>query len=90
MFNIQKYIELFKINNKFRISIILIAVSLLAILIGVVALFLNRTTVTYTVTFDSAGGTTITEQVVKSGEKVKKPNDPIKEGYCFREWQYQG
>lgn len=42
---------------------------------------------TYTVSFDSMGGTTIDSQTVKAGESVKKPSDPQKEGFTFVEWQ---
>lgn len=43
--------------------------------------------VTYTVTFDSMGGTVIDSQVVKEGESATKPKDPQKEGFTFVEWQ---
>ena len=41
---------------------------------------------TFTVKFDSNGGTTISNQIVKKGNKVAKPIDPIKEGYTFKGW----
>ena len=40
----------------------------------------------YTVTFDSKGGSTITSQEVKKGNKVTKPADPTKDGYTFGGW----
>ena len=40
-------------------------------------------TVTYTVTFDSNGGTEIDPVKVPSGSTIEKPNDPLKEGYVF-------
>ena len=43
----------------------------------------------YTVTFDSDGGTVILDQVVKKGDTVSKPVDPIKEGYSFVRWEYE-
>ena len=43
---------------------------------------------TYKVTFDSNGGSSIKEQIVNEGERVTKPNDPIKDGYLFVEWLY--
>lgn len=42
--------------------------------------------VAYHVTFRSDGGTEIAEQQVKSGEKISKPQDPVKEGYHFLGW----
>ncbi|MCF7926997.1 MAG: Ig-like domain-containing protein [Candidatus Izimaplasma sp.] len=38
---------------------------------------------TYTVTFDTDGGTEIAAQEVKNGYKVTKPQDPEKDGYVF-------
>lgn len=37
----------------------------------------------YTVTFDTAGGTLITEQEILNGGKVTKPSDPLRDGYLF-------
>ena len=45
---------------------------------------------TYVVTFDSNGGTYVTNQKVKKGNYVSKPVDPIKEGYEFVEWRLDG
>lgn len=41
----------------------------------------------YKVVFDSNGGTSVPEQIVKKGEKVSKPTNPTKEGAEFGEWQ---
>lgn len=43
-------------------------------------------TSSYTVTFDSAGGSAIRSIRVKSGEKIKKPDDPQKKGYSLNQW----
>ncbi len=40
----------------------------------------------YTITFDSAGGTTVPSQKVLSGKKIKKPAAPTKVGYTFTGW----
>ena len=42
--------------------------------------------VTYTVTFDSNGGSNVTAVTVKENTKVTKPTDPTKEGYTFKGW----
>jgi uncharacterized repeat protein (TIGR02543 family) len=39
-----------------------------------------------TVTFDSQGGTAVSSQNVKKGQKVTEPTDPIWEGYSFEGW----
>ena len=44
----------------------------------------------YTVTFDTNGGTVISKQLVKEGNVVIKPENPIKKGYIFKEWQLDG
>ena len=44
----------------------------------------------YKVTFDSDGGTAVSEQIVKKGEKATKPDDPLKENSEFLEWQLDG
>ncbi|MBO4863580.1 MAG: InlB B-repeat-containing protein [Eubacterium sp.] len=42
--------------------------------------------VTYTVAFNTNGGSPVSSQSVKSGEKAVKPADPVKEGYIFDGW----
>ena len=42
----------------------------------------------YTVTFDTTGGTTISSVTVEDGNVVTKPKDPTKEGYTFAGWYY--
>ncbi len=44
---------------------------------------------TFTVTFDSDGGTAVASQKVKKGEKATKPANPQKEGFEFDGW-YNG
>lgn len=40
----------------------------------------------YTVSFDTAGGSTVAKQIVIKGNKVIKPADPVKDGYWFVGW----
>ncbi len=42
--------------------------------------------ITYTVSFDSRGGSTVAPITVKKGEKVSKPADPTKDDYTFNGW----
>lgn len=46
--------------------------------------------VTYTVTFDSDGGSAVDPQIVESGAKATAPADPTKSGATFNEWQKDG
>lgn len=41
---------------------------------------------TFTVTFESNGGSAIEAQTVQEGDKVERPEDPTKEGYTFGGW----
>lgn len=42
----------------------------------------------HTVTFDSAGGSFIPNQIVEDGKKVIAPSIPTREGYDFVDWMY--
>lgn len=44
----------------------------------------------YMITFDSNGGTSVEKQFVRVGEKVSEPENPVREGYQFVEWQLNG
>ena len=43
-------------------------------------------TTTYTVTFDSDGGSSVASQTVESGGLATEPTDPTKSGYTFDGW----
>lgn len=61
--------------------------SVIGVVILGIFLLLNKT---YTVTFDTKGGTIYRSVEVKKGEKVNKPDDPVMMGYTFLYWQKQG
>jgi len=42
----------------------------------------------YTVEFDSKGGSAVSSQNVKEGDKVTEPPDPTKDGYVFGGWYW--
>ena len=71
---------------------ILINCSLVLMILAVVTICFSGCSkkVTYTVTFDSMGGTQIDSQLLKEGESATKPKDPQKEGFTFVEWQLDG
>lgn len=46
--------------------------------------------VTYTVTFDSNGGSAVEEIVVRENDVVLAPEAPTRKGYTFVSWQYNG
>ena len=61
-------------------------ITLLACIWGGVSCEQNLPEETYTVTFDSDGGSEIKPVTVNDGEKVTKPEDPTKTGYTFKGW----
>ncbi len=71
------------------ISICLIA--LIFIIALCIAFFLpKKEAITYyQVSFNSDGGTSISNQKVKKGDIVNIPDNPSKEGYIFVRWEYQ-
>ncbi len=46
----------------------------------------GSTTASYSVTFDTNGGSTVAKQTVEDGKKATKPADPTKAGYEFTGW----
>ena len=46
----------------------------------------NVAVTTYTVTFDSDGGSEVASQTVESGKTATRPTDPTKTGYSFNGW----
>lgn len=46
--------------------------------------------VTYTVTFNTDGGSKISSKKVTEGNKVSKPSNPTKDGYTFVSWTLDG
>lgn len=47
----------------------------------------NNNQITYTVTFNSNGGTSVATQTIKANGVAKRPTNPTKEGYVFVEWR---
>lgn len=45
---------------------------------------------TISITFNSDGGTTISNQIVEKNKQLSKPIDPVKEGYTFKGWMLNG
>ncbi len=73
---------------------ILIIVCLVICIVVALVLFLlpkdkNKDATSYTITFNTDGGSLVNNQNVLEGEKVIKPSDPTKEGYTFEYWTYQ-
>ncbi len=63
------------------------------LLLGIMCLvgyFIYPKDTDHKVSFDSDGGTSIVEQVVKNGEKANKPVNPTKENNEFIEWLLDG
>lgn len=56
----------------------------------IATIFLVSNNKSYTIKFDSNGGTAIENQIVKKGDKIVKPIDPTKDGYKFEGWYLDG
>jgi uncharacterized repeat protein (TIGR02543 family) len=54
------------------------------------AIWKENAPITYTVKFDSNGGSTVSSQTVKKGEKASTPSNPTYSGHTFKEWQLNG
>ena len=52
--------------------------------------FSTNSQTTYTVTFDSAGGSAVPAVTVNAGETVAKPANPVMGGYIFKNWLLAG
>lgn len=74
-------------NRKTKIGI---AIGIIVALIITIILCLVLKSRTYTITFDTNGGTKISSQEVNNGETAIKPIDPEKEGYNFDGWYLNG
>ena len=71
-------------------SLKIVLVSLGVVILAIIMfLFLNYKP-TYTIKFDTAGGNEISDQIVKKGELIVRPANPIKDNYVFTNWYYNG
>lgn len=57
---------------------------------GNITLTADWTINTYTVRFDTAGGSSVPEQAIDHGQKVTEPAAPTREGYEFTGWLLDG
>ena len=76
--------------NKNKIFIIVSSIITIIIFTIIIVLITNKKPITYSVTFETNGGSLIETQIVKKDDTVQKPLNPVKEGYVFDEWTYLG
>ena len=57
---------------------------------GDITLTAGWTINTYTVRFDTAGGSSVPEQAIDHGQKITEPAAPTREGYTFTGWLLDG
>ena len=77
------------INKKTKYFLIFGIVILLVVLLLVLLLSFGKNK-KYDVIFDTNGGTTMENIVIKENGTIEKPVDPTKEGYVFIGWYYNG
>lgn len=70
-------------DRKKKIIIAVVIIVILLIILGIILLLNNKT---YTVNFDTKGGTSVESQSVKKNGVATEPENPIKEGYIFLGW----
>lgn len=73
--------------EKKRLIILLFFIMIFIIAIIISSLYYNNK---YSVHFETGTSEVILTQYVTKNKKIEKPNDPIKEGYIFKEWQCNG
>ncbi|MBE6147940.1 MAG: hypothetical protein E7167_00295 [Firmicutes bacterium] len=69
-------------SKPYKVSCYVLA-TIIAILTAALILYLQKT---FTVTFDTKGGTIYQAVEVRPNTEVMKPSDPIMEGYIFDGW----
>ncbi|MGN1398569.1 MAG: InlB B-repeat-containing protein [Erysipelotrichaceae bacterium] len=65
-------------------------IAVILIVLALVLFILPSKDKTYTVSFDTDGGTEIASLTVSENSQLVLPQDPVKEGYVFVEWQLDG
>lgn len=71
--------------NKIKLASVLLVVTVI-VLVAVAVSACVKTPATYTVTFNSDGGSAVASQTVDDGKLAVKPAAPTKEGYDFLGW----
>lgn len=74
-----------KLGTGAIVGIVIGAVAIVAIIAVVLFLFAFRGTA-HTVSFETAGGSTIEAEQVDEGESLNSPADPVRDGYSFGGW----
>ena len=54
------------------------------------ATYISNSAKSYVVTFNTYGGSKIANKYVNENNTIKKPTDPVRNGYIFKEWQLNG
>ncbi len=74
--------------DKNKKTIIGVIIGIIAAIVIILLLLKGCTKKEYKITFDTNGGNTISAVEVAENGKIKKPEDPEKEGYKFVGWYY--
>jgi len=74
-------------GSKVKLKVVAALIILLIFIVIMLILLLNRKT--YTITFDSNGGSLVAAVSVRKNDTVPKPEDPTREGYVFAGWYYK-
>ena len=87
--NEQKSFIAFIKQNKAAFVITVIALAL--VVVSILALnFFKTEAAKYDISFVSNGGSSVEAVIVEQNNKITRPKDPVKEGYRFKGWYYNG
>ena len=87
----EKLKNIFKSKPAVRIiAVTAVVLAIGAIILSAVLLSGDKGPDTYTIVFESNGGSSVASQSVCSGEKVTPPAPPTREGYVFGGWYVHG
>lgn len=81
-----------KERSHWKATLIAVAVALLVGLLGGLAVWLlgQDHSALCKIQFDSSGGSNISGQEIVCGGTIERPADPVKEGFEFQDWLYDG
>ena len=73
-----------------KIKKIILGIFLSLAIICIAGAIILSNSKTYIITFDTVGGSFISNQEIKKGDYIIKPNNPTKDGYEFVCWTLDG
>ena len=74
-----------------KAAFVITAIALVLIIAAIFILkFFDFETAKFDISFVSNGGSSVDAIIVEQNNKIARPKDPVKEGYRFKGWYYNG